>query len=380
MHKQTIRVVYPTDDGRIVLRKEENWDAQIEAVGQNGCVSEFLIETERPYFYFKPVLFRGDTAQWSRGENFLAVATAGAPLEVHPYFREDTHCSVCELMPPLRSPSGSEHSFRVFVPPGYYENTLKKYPVLYMHDGHNLFFKEEAFVGNTWRADEVLTMLDKMNAIEEVIVVGIHPNDRLTEYTLPGYDDYGRFLVETLKPLIDAKYRTLAGPSDTAVMGSSLGGVVSFYLGWQWSEVFGKVACLSSTFTFRDNLLERVFAEAKRQIMIYLDSGWPGDNYEATRSMRDRLIWKGTVPDRSCFISPSPKRNMTRTRGPCAARSRSNSCSENCPPSDNQAISGAGSGLDWSKFFPLSIVWILKARTKVVSNKLPNQKYVGHVY
>jgi hypothetical protein len=91
MHKQTIRVVYPTDDGRIVLRKEENWDAQIEAVGQNGCVSEFLIETERPYFYFKPVLFRGDTAQWSRGENFLAVATAGAPLEVHPYFREDTH-------------------------------------------------------------------------------------------------------------------------------------------------------------------------------------------------------------------------------------------------------------------------------------------------
>jgi hypothetical protein len=85
-------------------------------------------------------------------------------------------------------------------------------------------------------------LLDKMNAIEEVIVVGIHPNDRMSEYTLPGYQDYGRFLVETLKPLIDAKYRTLTGPSHTAAMGSSLGGVVSFYLGWQWSEVFGKVA------------------------------------------------------------------------------------------------------------------------------------------
>jgi enterochelin esterase-like enzyme len=59
-------------------------------------------------------------------------------------------------------------------------------------------------------------------------------------------------LVETVKPLIDAKYRTLSGPGDTAVMGSSLGGVVSFYVGWQWPEVFGKVACLSSTFGYRD--------------------------------------------------------------------------------------------------------------------------------
>jgi predicted alpha/beta superfamily hydrolase len=70
--------------------------------------------------------------------------------------------------------------------------------------------------------------------------------------------DYGRFLVETLKPLIDAKYRTLTEPTATAVMGSSLGGVVSFYLGWQRPEVFGKLGCLSSTFTYRDDLLKRV--------------------------------------------------------------------------------------------------------------------------
>jgi enterochelin esterase-like enzyme len=75
-----------------------------------------------------------------------------------------------------------------------------------------------------------------MSAIEEVIVIGIHPNDRIKEYTSPGYADYGRFLAETLKPLIDARYRTLAGPANTAVMGSSLGGVVSFYLGWQWPK------------------------------------------------------------------------------------------------------------------------------------------------
>ncbi len=309
MQTQFVRVIYPIDGGRIILRTEENWDSNIEAnsIRQNGCVSEFQIETERPYFYFKPVLLRDGIAIWSRGENFLAVTTSSAPLEIHPHFREDAHCSVCELMPPLASSSGAQHRFRVFLPPGYYENTLKKYPVLYMHDGHNLFFKEEAFVGNTWRTDEVLNVLDKMNAIEEVIVVGIHPNDRMIEYTSPGYEDYGRFLVEVLKPLIDATYRTLAGPSNTAVMGSSLGGVVSFYVGWQWSEVFGKVACLSSTFTYKDDLLERVSTEPKRKTQIYLDSGWPGDNYEATRSMRDRLIWKGYAPGSDLFYLAFPE-------------------------------------------------------------------------
>jgi predicted alpha/beta superfamily hydrolase len=309
MQKQLIRVVYPTDGGRIALRTEVDWDSNIEAssIAQYGCVSEFLVQTDRPYFYFKPVFIHDDGAQWSRGENFLAIATSGAPVEIHPYFREETRCSVCELMPPLASPSGAQHRFRVFLPPGYYENTLKKYPVLYMHDGHNLFFKEEAFVGNTWRTDEVLGMLDKMNAIEEVIVVGIHPNDRISEYTSPGYEGYGRFLVETLKPLIDAKYRTLTDPLNTAVMGSSLGGVVSFYLGWQWPDVFGKVACLSSTFAYRDNLLERIFAEPKRKIRIYLDSGWPADNYEPTRSMRDRLIWKGYRPGSELFYLAFPQ-------------------------------------------------------------------------
>ena len=62
-----------------------------------------------------------------------------------------------------------------------------------MHDGHNLFFKEEAFVGKTWRTDEVLEMLDHMNATEGVIVVGIYPNDRMRRYTLPGYEEYRPF-------------------------------------------------------------------------------------------------------------------------------------------------------------------------------------------
>ncbi len=185
-YRQSIRVIYPQDGGRLALRTDANWDADVEAFSRNGCTTEFQVETDRPYFYFKPVQLRDGTTMWSRGENCLAVPTSDVPLEVHPFFREDTRCSVCELMPPLASPSGVDHRFRVFLPPGYHENTLKRYPVLYMHDGHNLFLKEEAFVGNTWRTDEVINMLDKMNAIEEVIVVGIHPHDRMNEYTMPG--------------------------------------------------------------------------------------------------------------------------------------------------------------------------------------------------
>jgi len=179
-----------------VLRTDDDWNMDVEAVTRPGSTTKFQVETERPYFYFKPVLLGDGTTMWSRGENYLAVATSGAALEVYPFFREDTQCSVCELMPPPASPSGGEHRFRVFLPPGYHENTLKRYPVLYMHDGHNLFFKEEAFAGNTWRTDEVLNMLDKMNAIKEAIVVGIFPSDRMTDYIMPGYENYGRFLVE----------------------------------------------------------------------------------------------------------------------------------------------------------------------------------------
>src|SRR5438093_10655138 len=196
---------------------------------------------------------------------------------------------------------GLEHSYRVFLPGGYTENTLERYPVLYMHDGQNLFFKEEAFLGNSWRTDEVLRMLDRMNAIEEVVVVGIYSSERMSEYTLPGYEDYGRFLVETLKPLIDAKYRTLAGPTDTAVMGASLGGVASFSLGWQWPDVFGKVACLSSTFTFRDDLLERISLEAKRKIRIYLDSGCRATTTTLRAACETGSSGKDTIPARSCF-------------------------------------------------------------------------------
>jgi pimeloyl-ACP methyl ester carboxylesterase len=96
-----------------------------------------------------------------------------------------------------------------------------------------------------------------------------------------------------LKPLVDANLRTHKGPEHTVVMGSSLGGVAALHVAWQHADVFGKVACLSSTFGRLDDLFERVATQPVRKLHIYLDSGWPQDNYDATNAMRDLLVSRG---------------------------------------------------------------------------------------
>jgi len=90
-------------------------------------------------------------------------------------------------------------------------------------------------------------------------------------------------------------------------MGSSLGGVVSFYLAWQHPEVFGMAASLSSTFGWRDDLKDRVAEEPRRNVRFYLDSGWPQDNYEATRDMRALLVRKGYREGRDLFYLGFPE-------------------------------------------------------------------------
>ncbi len=289
-----IAVHYPAGSGELRLRTELDWERDLEpdAVSPDGTRHLFRVPFAGTHLYFKPVLAAGPETRWSVGENFLAVAAGPRPREVYPYFFADPTCSACELRE-LPSPAGCKHHYRVFYPPGYAENTLKRYPVLYMQDGQNLFFPDEAYLGRHWRIAETLQLLTGMNALREVIVVGVYPEDRMRQYTADGYEPYGRFLVETLKPAIDAEHRTLTDPAHTGLMGSSLGGVVSFYLAWQWPEVFGLAACLSSTFGYRDDLRRRVAAEPRRPLRLYLDSGWPGDNYEVTRDLADLLVERG---------------------------------------------------------------------------------------
>lgn len=294
MGQTKIQVFYPPTEGRVVLRTDLDWDRDVEAswVSDDRTISEFVVETGRHYFYFKPCLI-GRDRMWSKGANYLATTGTEGIRRVYPLFFAPLRGSFSDAITVRPGRGGPEHALRVYFPPGYDENTLKRYPVLYMHDGSNLFFPHEAFGGSEWQVDENLEQLDSMSLVDKVIVVGIYARDRMQDYTKPGYEAYGRLIVEEVKPMIDSRLRTLSDPESTAVMGSSLGGVVSFYLGWQYPDVFGKAACLSSTFGYRDDLMERVLSEPKRDVRFYIDSGWPEDNYENTTAMRDHLLAAG---------------------------------------------------------------------------------------
>jgi predicted alpha/beta superfamily hydrolase len=171
----------------------------------------------------------------------------------------------------------------VRLPPSYRSQTQRRYPVIYLHDGQNCFDRSTAAFGSEWQADEKMDSLAAVGAVEEVILVAINnTSDRIDEYSdTPLGRAYATFVAHRLKPMIDSLYRTQPGPEDTAVMGSSMGGLISFLFTWWHPEVFGKAACLSSVFDRRRTdvipLVERTQSgPAGRR--IYMDCGGaPGE-------------------------------------------------------------------------------------------------------
>ena len=149
----------------------------------------------------------------------------------------------------------------LYLPPDY-ETSTKDYPVIYMHDGQNLFDTYTSFAGE-WEVDETLNEL--YNQGKSVpIVVGINNGgtERINEYTPWPNTQYGGgdgalyidFIVETLKPYIDEHYRTLPGRETTALWGSSLGGLISFYGALKFQHVFGKAGIYSPSYWFSDSV------------------------------------------------------------------------------------------------------------------------------
>lgn len=149
----------------------------------------------------------------------------------------------------------------VYYPPDY-ENSDKNYPVLYMHDGQNLFDELTSFMGE-WEVDETLNSLFN-EGYSVPIVVGIDNGGylRIAEYTPFVNSTYGggdgelymQFIVETLKPYIDSHFRTLPDRGNTGIMGSSLGGLISHYAILQYPDVFGKAGLLSPSYWYSDSI------------------------------------------------------------------------------------------------------------------------------
>src|SRR5262249_27495557 len=134
-----------------------------------------------------------------------------------------------------------KHRARVYLPAGYTENTLASYPVAILQDGQNLFFPDEAFGGHDWGADSTHWQFSSMGIVVHLVLVGLYSGgaERIYEFTKPGYEIYGRSLVEEVMPLLEKRFRLVRGRRYRSVWGSSLGGVVSFYTVWQYPEIFG---------------------------------------------------------------------------------------------------------------------------------------------
>lgn len=152
--------------------------------------------------------------------------------------------------------------------PKNYQDSNKKYPVIYMHDAQNLFDSKTSFAGE-WNVDE---KLDSINA--QVIVVGIENGgekrlEELTPFKNEKYgggkaDGYLDFIVTTLKPEIDKKYRTKTNAKNTTIMGSSLGGLTSFYAILKYPKTFGKAGVFSPAFWINRNEINNYMSNSKK--------------------------------------------------------------------------------------------------------------------
>ena len=195
----------------------------------------------------------------------------------------------------------------VYLPPGYDEQPWRSFPILYMHDGQNLFDRATAFGGVDWNVQGAADHLIHSGAVQPLIIVGIYNTgkSRIAEYTpvkapkLGGgrADRYAKFLVQEVMPFINKTYRVLPQPSSTGIGGSSLGGLVSLYLGLKMPHLFGNIAALSPSVWWAQRMIQRFAAEARLESRprIWLDIGTrEGPRIvQDVEQFRDVLLQKG---------------------------------------------------------------------------------------
>lgn len=233
-------------------------------------------------------------------------------------------------METLSVESGDElipsREIRVWLPPGYDEGDAR-YPVIYLHDGQNVFRPGGPF--GCWFAEDAAAEEMKEGRMHEAIMVAIPNNEadmgkaRMTEYQPPTdlnprdpsrgkgiCDRYAEFLLGKVKPAIDAKYRTLPDPDNTAVAGSSMGGLVSLWLGLK-TDAFGAVGVFSPAFWTSPNFMKSVMDGSKKDgLRIYMDMGTrekgnlSGDYWKDALAVRDALLKQGHIEGQDFFWNP----------------------------------------------------------------------------
>ena len=204
---------------------------------------------------------------------------------------------------------GNTRDVTVYLPPGYDDGNDRRYPVLYMQDGQNLFEPHRAFIpGQHWRLAEAADEAIGARTAAPMIIVGIDNAgpSRIDEYA-PTHDpnksgggradDYARFLLEELKPLIDSRYRTLVDGANSAVGGSSLGGLLAMHIAAKYPHAFSRVAVMSPSVWWNDRVILREVDEfaGPHRPRVWLDIGGRegGEAVSGAQALRDRLRAKG---------------------------------------------------------------------------------------
>ncbi len=213
----------------------------------------------------------------------------------------------------------------VWLPPGYESSPAQRYPVMYFHDAQNVFEPHTAFVpGHYWEIAESAGEWIEAGRLEPLILVGIpHGGERRVDEFTPSRNPqnnyggqaplYGRMLTEEVLPFINHQYRTLTGPAHTGLGGSSLGGLVTLYLGIRYPEHFGKLAVMSPSvwWDYRMILRKIVAITHRRRARIWLDVGsnegsQPRVTLRDVRLLRDVLVRKGWKPGINLYYYEDP--------------------------------------------------------------------------
>ncbi len=320
----TIYVHYDTGFGNdLTVRGDSaplSWDTGRPMTWTTGNVWVWQAPAGLSSFQFK-VLVNDST--WSTGGNYRVTATTARSIDVYPFFGASQGSLV--TLPAFHSPQlNNDRDIRLYLPPSYSENTAKRYPVLYMHDGQNLFDASTATYGVEWQVDESFDRLIGQGAVREAIVVGVdNTADRISEYTPtadPTYgggnaDAYLDFIQQTLKPYVDSHYRTLTDAADTMMAGSSLGGLLSCYAGLTRSSVYGAVGCLSGSFWWNGEAFTHTVQsyQGEKPVRVYLDSGGDNDGQAETETFRDALLTDGWTSgdDLRYVFDPTGSHNET---------------------------------------------------------------------
>lgn len=324
-----VRVHYPAAGHTVTLRGSGaplSWTSGVALTAGADDTWTFTATGLAAPIELKPLL---DDATWARGPNYHLAP--GQQLDLYPHFTA-TAGRVITLIPSFTSTAlGNSRTIRAYLPAAYDENSRARFPVLYMHDGQNLFDPATAFGGNEWQVDEALDAAGEAGrcasgatcgndgdcgggaclATRDTIVIGIdNTPGRIWELTPTadasigdggGGDAYLTMVATELKPTVDTMLRTSPGPADTAIMGSSLGGLISAYAGVTRPGVFGLVGAMSPSTWWDDRvIIARVAATpaTPRPRRVYVDSGNAGassDDVANTNQLAQTYLGLGYV-------------------------------------------------------------------------------------